>query len=409
VDLDRIANLLEQRQHNRSLPQPFYNDPGIMAFDLQAVFGTSWLLAGFEAEVPDPGSTMIFTAGRSSIIIARDRDGRIRAFHNTCRHRGSELLVEGCRRVSRLTCPYHQWTYGLDGRLLAAPRMPPGFDRAAHGLGPVHVETVAGLIFICLADDPPPFERCRADLEPLLAPHDLANGKIAVSLDVIERANWKLVMENARECYHCTARHPDLRKSFPIDYFGTDDDAEKTRSLAFRARMAALGLPSGPHEGDWWQIERFPLNEGCLSISPDGQAVSRPLLCAVSGGDVGSVRLSIEPHSFCHAVGDYVLSFSAMPTGPEETLVRLKFLVHKDAAAGIDYDPARLTETWNRTNDQDRDLAETNQRGVNSPGYRPGPYSEEAEKNVIRFANWYCDTARRYIEARIPGRKDAHS
>ncbi|HLY54708.1 MAG TPA: Rieske (2Fe-2S) protein, partial [Stellaceae bacterium] len=110
MDLDRIAKLLHQRQRNHSLPQPFYNDPEILAFDLDAVFATSWLLAGFEAEVPEPGSAMTFAAGRSSVIIARDRDGQLRAFHNTCRHRGSELLAEGCRKVSRLTCPYHQWT-----------------------------------------------------------------------------------------------------------------------------------------------------------------------------------------------------------------------------------------------------------------------------------------------------------
>ncbi|HLY57430.1 MAG TPA: SRPBCC family protein, partial [Stellaceae bacterium] len=301
------------------------------------------------------------------------------------------------------TCPYHQWTYGLDGRLLSAPQMQAGFDRSAYGLGAVHIETVAGLIFICLAENPPPFEQCRADLEPVLAPHDLLNGKIAVTLDVVERANWKLVMENARECYHCAARHPDLRASFPVAYFAAQSDKDKARATAFRSRMAAFGMPTGPYEGEWWQVERFPLNEGAVSISLDGQAVSRRLLCAVADGDVGSVRISIEPHSFAHAVGDHVLTFSAMPTGPEETVVRMKFLVHKDAVEGVDYDRQRLIETWNRTNDQDRDLAETNQRGVNSIGYRPGPYSEDAEKNAIRIANWYCEKAWRYIEARRPG------
>ena len=401
MNLDRIAELLDQRQRNHALPQAFYNDPEILAFDLDAVFAASWLFAGFEAELPEPGSAMTMTAGRGSVIVLRDRDGQIRAFHNSCRHRGSEILPEGCRQVSRLTCPYHQWTYGLDGGLLSAPRMPADFDRGSHGLAPVHVETAAGTIYVCLAETPPSFAPFRAALESILASHDLINAKVAVSLDVVERANWKLVMENARECYHCGAGHPDLRISFPVSYFTTANDADRTQE--FRSRMGSLGILTGPEEGGWWQVERFPLNEGCVSISPDGQAVSRPPLCVTAGGDVGSVRWALEPDTFCHAAGDYVLTFSAIPTGPEETLVRLKFLVHKDAVEGVDYDPARLVETWNLTNDQDRILAERNQHGVNSHGYRPGPYSVENEGNVVRFANWYCDTARAYIEARRAG------
>jgi Rieske 2Fe-2S family protein len=116
-------------------------------------------------------------------------------------------------------------------------------------------------------------------------------------------------------------------------------------------------------------------------------------------GDVGSLRWAIEPHSFTHAVGDYVFMFSANPTGPEETVVTSKWLVHKDAVEGVDYDPARLTELWTLTNDQDRRLAENNQRGVNSRGYVPGPYSEQAETLVMRFTDWYCARARRHIEA----------
>jgi Rieske 2Fe-2S family protein len=400
VDLDRIASLLQQRQPGYALPQQFYNDPDVLAFDRESVFGTSWLLAGFEAEVPDPGSAMVFAVGRGSVIVLRDRDGTLRAFHNTCRHRGSQIMPAGSTKISRLTCPYHQWTYGLDGCLLGAARMPPGFDRAAHGLGAVRVETVAGTIYVCLADDPPEFAPFRAALEPLLAPHDLRNAKVAVTLEVVERANWKLVMENARECYHCPAGHPDLRVSFPMDYSGSLGADENARSIAFSARMAALGLGIGPLEGEWWQVARFALHDGCVSISPDGKSVSRIPLCAAGGGDVGSLRWALEPNDFCHAAGDYVMAFSAMPTGPEETLVRLKFLVHKDAEAGIDYDPDRLIQTWNRTNDQDRDLAENNQRGVNSAGYRPGPYSEDAESNVIRFVDWYCDKASRFIAAR---------
>ncbi len=400
MDLDRIEKLLNQRRHNHALPQAFYVDPEILQFDLEAVYANSWLMAGFEAEVPEAGSTMTFTAGMTSIIIVRDMHGELRAFHNSCRHRGSELLAEGCSQARRLICPYHQWTYGLDGRLIGARQMPPGFDRGLHGLIGVHLETVAGMIYVCLADEPPSFERFRAEAEAVLGPHDLKNARIAFAADVVERANWKLVMENARECYHCAVGHPNLRMTFPIDYFGAPGAEELARVERFRERMAGLGLATGPYEGEWWQIERFALNEGCTSISEDGQHVSQPLMCAVGGGDLGSVRLSIEPHSFCHATADYMLSFSAMPTTPVESVVRLKFLVHKDAVEGRDYDLDRLIETWNLTNNQDRDLAEANQRGVNSVGYRPGPYSEDTEQNVMRLVNYYCDKARAYLERR---------
>ena len=403
MDFDRIARLLRQRQFRHTLPQPFYTEREILDFDLTAIFNESWLMAGFEAELPEPGSTMTFQIGRNSVILVRGEDDAIRGFHNTCRHRGGEILPEGCRKVRRLTCPYHQWSYGLDGALLNAPRMPAAFDKAGHGLGPVAVETVGGTVYVCLSENPPPFDAFRADLEPLLAAHDFRNAKVAVTRHVVEKANWKLVMENARECYHCAGQHPDLRASFPVLYTGVFGMDEKLASASFKARMAAAGLVVGPNDGEWWQGVRFQLNEGCVSISPDGKAVSQPPLCSIYGGDVGSLRWALEPNNFCHATGDYVLYFSAMPTGPEETLVTLKFLVHKDAQEGIDYDPARLIETWNKTNDQDRDLAEAGQRGVNSLGYKPGPYSEDAEPNVDIFVTWYCDKAWRYLEARNSG------
>ena len=398
MDLTKISKLLSERRHNYTLPQALYLDPAMLQFDHVAVYARSWLLAGFEIEVPEPGNTMTFKAGMTSIIIVRDQEGALHAFHNSCRHRGSELLAEGCSKVRRLTCPYHQWTYGLDGKLLSATQMPADFRREEHGLVPVHLETVAGMIYVCLADEPPAFDRFRAEVEPLLAPHNLKDAKIAFAADVVERANWKLVMENARECYHCAVGHPHLRKTFPIDYFGDPDAAEIARNARFQARMAELGLATGPYEGEWWQVERFALNDGCVSISADGQHVSKPFMNDRGEGDLGSVRLSIEPHCFAHAAADYMLYFSTMPTSPTVSLVNLKFLVHKDAVEGKDYDLETLIGTWNVTNNQDRDLAEANQRGVSSMGYRPGPYSVATEQNVIRFVEYYLDRARTYID-----------
>jgi Rieske 2Fe-2S family protein len=162
--------------------------------------------------------------------------------------------------------------------------------------------------------------------------------------------------------------------------------------------MAAFDLPIGPVEGDWWQAMRFPVNDGAITLSMDGKPACNKLMCDIAQGDIGTMRWALEPHSFIHATCDTVFMFSAMPTGPEETVVTSKWLVHKDAVEGVDYTIDGLTELWTKTNLQDLDLCENNQAGVNSRGYVPGPYCEETEQLVMRFADWYCATARDYLD-----------
>ncbi len=400
----RMRQLLAQRQPGHSLPQAFYGDADVFAFDLAAIYARNWLVAGFEVELPGPSTMLALTIGRWPVLITRDRNGDLHAFHNSCRHRGAQLCDDGRHAGSRLTCPYHRWTYDLAGKLAGAARMPDDFDRSQHGLKPIHIEAMAGVLYICLGDDAPDFAPFRTAFEPLLAPHDLGNAKVAFESVLVEQANWKLVMENGRECYHCPAGHPELAKSFPVaasGHFDYGDDA--VRVAAFDARMAAAGLGVGPVEGDWWQAARFPLNPGTVSLSMDGRHACATLMCATGGGDIGSLRWALEPHSFCHATADQVFMFSALPVGPQETHVVAKWLVHKDAVEGVDYTIKGLTDLFTRTNLQDRALAENNQRGVNSLGYEPGPYSPEAEALVIRFVDWYCATAAAYLDAQATG------
>lgn len=158
--------------------------------------------------------------------------------------------------------------------------------------------------------------------------------------------------------------------------------------------MEGLGLPCGPVEGSWWQASRFALREGNVSMTLDGAPCVKKPLCAANGGDVGSLRWALEPHNFCHAAGDFLIMFTAIPLAPEETLVTVKWLVHKDAVEGVDYTTDTLTHVWNETNLQDRALVENNQRGVNSVGYVPGPYSPISEALALRFTNWYDDRVR---------------
>ena len=186
MDLTRISALLDARPAGHSLPGGLYNDPDAFDFDMTAIFGQSWLFAGFEAEVRNPGDYLSIMIGRWPVLIVRDRDGALRAFHNSCRHRGSVICKPGSGSMGRLTCPYHRWTYGLDGRLLAAGRMPEDFSKSEHGLATLHLETVAGAMFICLADRAPDFSVLRRDLAPLLAPHQLDRAKVAHKSVLVE-------------------------------------------------------------------------------------------------------------------------------------------------------------------------------------------------------------------------------
>jgi Rieske 2Fe-2S family protein len=343
---------------------------------------------------------MAVSLGSWPIVVTRDRHGDLHAFHNTCRHRGAQICRPGKGGSPRLVCPYHRWAYELSGELAHAARMPPDFDRAEHSLASVHVESVGGVLFVCLAETPPPIADFKAAFEPLIAPHNLKDAKVAYESVLLEKGNWKLVMENARECYHCSGAHPELAQSFPVGASAHFDFGEDRRQEDFESRLAAVGLPIGPIEGDWWQAMRFTLNDGFESMTVDGQFAVKKLMCDLEGGDIGSLRWAVEPHGFAHATADQVFMFAAMPIGPNLTEVVAKWLVHKDAVEGVDYTVDHLAELWTKTNLQDRDLVENNQLGVNSPGYRPGPYSPDAEALALRFTDWYCRTARDYLGGR---------
>jgi glycine betaine catabolism A len=401
MDVKRMKSLFQQRRTGHTLPQALYVSPKAFEFDMAAIYGESWLMIGLDCELPKSGSYISLMVGKWPVLITRDKSGDIRGFHNSCRHRGSMICPVGSGTAPKLVCPYHRWTYDLDGSLFAAGRMPDDFGKGAHGLKPVVLKNVEGALFICLSDRPPPFEDFADTLATYAKPHHLKDTKLAHQSVLIEHANWKLVMENARECYHCGTGHPALAKTFPVEMSRHFDAGDDARIKAYEAAMDAAGLPQMPVEGHWWQVARFALNEGCVSISGDGQHLSKKLMCDANGGDIGSMRFALDPHCFVHCTADHVFMFSAVPVGPNETHVYSKWYVHKDAVEGVDYDIASLTDLWTKTNSEDKALAENNQAGVNSLGYTPGPYSQEAELLAQRFTDWYCDKAHDYIASHV--------
>ncbi len=403
MDFARFDKLFNQRRAGHTLPQSLYIGNEAFAFDMDAVFSNSWLMAGMECELPKSGSYMAFNVGAWPVLLTRDAGGIIRAFHNSCRHRGSIICQPGRGTAPKLVCPYHRWTYNLDGSLFAATRMADDFEKSAHSLKPIQVRVVAGCIFVCLSDDPPPFEAFGDSFKAYAGPLNFSNMKLAATDVMVEQANWKLVMDNARECYHCPTGHPDLAKSFPVVFSGFFDADEEGRAAAYAAQMDALGLPHEPVQGDWWQMSRFALNEGAKTISMDGQHLVKKLVVEGNDGGVGSFRWALEPNVFAHATSDQVFTCSFMPVSATETHAFSKWYVHKDAVEGVDYNVEDLKEVWIKTNNQDRELAENNHRGVVSPGYTPGPYSRDAETLALQFADWYCSKARAYITAHDNG------
>jgi Rieske 2Fe-2S family protein len=395
----RIDALLAQRRAGFSLPQALYVDAAAFDADLQAVFATDWLFACNVSEIKRPGDYVTLEIGKNSIIVLRDRDGAIRALHNTCRHRGSRICGADRGHASRLVCPYHQWVYELDGSLLNARHMPAGFDKREYGLKPAKVEVICGLVYVSLADAPPSLDRYRAAIAPYIGPHEPARTKIACETTIIEEANWKLVIENNRECYHCAANHPELLATFvEFDRPGERRHAQLEALLARNtAKWDRYGLPYRAADGGLeFRCIRLPFNEGSASFTLDGAPACRKRLGDLTDPDLGSVRMFRAPNNWHHFLADHVIHFRVLPLAADRTAVRTTWLVHEEAVEGIDYDVDHLTAVWRATNEQDKRLAETNHRGIASTAYEPGPYAP-SEFMLTEFTDWYAGKLQDFV------------
>ena len=165
-----LRQLIDRRKAGHSLETAFYASPEVFEADMALIFGRHWIYVGVESEVPEPGDVVTVEIGRWSVLIVRDDDMRVRAFHNVCRHRGARLVNTPTAMVGNIVCPYHTWTYALDGRLIFANHMGEDFDRSCRGLKTVHIRSVAGLLFICLADEAPTdIDDMAATMTPYLA------------------------------------------------------------------------------------------------------------------------------------------------------------------------------------------------------------------------------------------------
>lgn len=410
---DPVRAMIARRRPGYSLEADFYLSPAIFDMDMEEIFGRHWIFVAVEPDIPEPGDYLAVDVGRHSVVLVRDDDGQVRAYHNVCRHRGARLCAQPQGSVGNLVCSYHQWTYTLNGKLAYAEHMGDGFDKSLYSLKPVRVESLSGLIFICLDPEAPSdFGVMREQVEPYLRPHQIRNCKVAAQIDIIEDCNWKLTLENNRECYHCAVNHPELTVSlfeFGFGYQPSPSNAEQMehfeRISAERCReWEAAGLPSAELEAldgcvTGYRVRRLPLDLAGESQTLDGNAASSKLLGTLARRDLGGLSLWTQPNAWFHLMSDHIVAFSALPLGPERTLVRTRWLVHKDAVENVDYHVDNLTAVWRATNAQDRALVELSQQGVRSPAYQPGPYSPFTESLVDKFCNWYIGRlAARYLD-----------
>lgn len=406
---DWLQRLIASRCPDHSLPRAFYCDDTVLAADLERLFGRCWLFAGHACQVARAGEYFLYDVGRESLIILRGDDGELRAFFNVCRHRGSRVCTAPSGRAKKLVCPYHQWAYDHSGALLAARGMGPDFAPGQYGLRPAHVRELQGLIYVCLAHQPPPFEAALREVGAQLAPHGLERAKICCTREYEVRANWKLIFENNRECYHCPVGHPEYcRANYAEDLSHHENRRQELELLtaAQEARWRALGLSTkfvDFQPATWFLCGRVPLRPGFVSESLDGRPVA-PLMGDLPDRDIGVFVLVTFPNCWVQASSDYVMTTRLTPVSPTLTKVRVDWLVHEEAVPERDYNIEEVTAFWGATSAQDWRLCEDNQAGVLSSRYEPGPYSPNQERGVETFVRWYL----RQLSMR-PWEYDVHS
>jgi Rieske 2Fe-2S family protein len=395
-----IASLAAKARSGYSLEREFYCGDSVYAADLENVIGRKWLVAGHVDRVRSKGDYFLFKVGDESIIIVRSDESTINAFYNVCRHRGSLICTAPEGRVARLTCGYHAWTYGLDGTLLTARLMPADFSKRDNGLHRCHVRVFQGFIFINMAEQVPDFEETFGEFAPYLDFHGMADAKIAYSKSYPTAANWKLIVENFVECYHCGPAHPEFCSMHPPEALiafgagpssGPADAVEKYLPAlqAWERRAATLGRPigtvdDGPDSSHLRLLLQRTIRDGYDSETQDGRPASS-LMGKRLGFDQGRMYLAFSPFSHLVANNDFAVLFLFTPRGTLQTDVDLYWLVD---GKSTHVDVERMIWGWDRTTMQDKVITENNQAGILSKRYQPGRYSEH-ERRVVTFHQWY--------------------
>jgi phenylpropionate dioxygenase-like ring-hydroxylating dioxygenase large terminal subunit len=360
-----------------TLPRAFYmDDEALFEAEIARLWSQEWLYLAHTSEIPEPGDYIIRRILNESVIVTRTQDGDVVALLNVCRHRGARILDAPCGNAKRFVCPYHQWTYELDGELKAAPSMPENeIDYDSLGMYRLSVDTWRGLIFGCFSQDPPPSIATEIEKRsPFLAPYEPERMR-KVGLTTFDcEANWKVMLENYLECYHCSGSHPEFCRTADLQIRGEDDYSASAYS-----------------EEPYWALD-IPLRAGAQTASMSGDRLCRVPL----GGEadfesrIGVSRgFVIQPaFTVLYFYADYAMVHEVRPISPQRVQFHVHWFVQEDAT-DEDFDFDELSHVWKMTTKQDVELIERTQDGLSSRRYSPGPLSAKQEPGIHAALNTY--------------------
>jgi Rieske 2Fe-2S family protein len=362
LDPDQLAASLAPFGTSRMLPRAAYVDPAVLAWE-RANFFAGWQCVGRSDALAEPGSQAAFDVGAAGVLVTRDEAGALHAFANVCRHRGHELLpCGGTARKKGIVCPYHAWSYRLDGSLLAAPgfRDVPGFQPDQFGLARLPVHDWHGWLFVDGSGVAGDFGAHVGALADIVSPYAPERLVVTTTHSYEIAANWKVIVENYQECYHCSMIHPELCRVSPPE------------------SGANLDLP-----GDWvggWMA----LRDEAETMSLDGRSHGVP----IDGLDDRERRtvmyVAVFPNQLVSLHPDYVMTHRLVPLAVDRTYVECAWAFPAAALERDGFDPAYAVDFWDLTNRQDWAACESVQRGLSSEHAVPGPLAPE-EDGVAQF------------------------
>ena len=350
----------------KTLPRASYLDEAEFTREHAAIFESEWVCIGRGAELTGPGDYLAIRLHSQSVLVVRDESGELGAFYNVCRHRGTELVplsdpgpVRG-QFARSIVCPYHAWSYHLDGKLRGTPHLAIATDGVA--LHNIQLDEWGGFIFICLSDNP---EQSLADgLGPgteRLARYPLSDLRLGSSITYEVDANWKVIVENYNECYHCGPVHPELCQIVP----------------AFK-----LG---GGHDLNW--DDGVPHRDGANTFTASG-TTDRAHFPGLSETEQTHHKGELfYPNLMLSLSMDHVAAFYLWPQGAEHTRIQCDFLFHPDELAKPEFDGSDAVTFWDTVNQQDWRICESVQRGMRNRVFEHGYYApmEDYSLDIRRY------------------------
>ena len=392
--MNTIKELLNNQQEDWSLDQKFYKDTSIFDLEKHNIFYNSWIFIGHESQIPNKGDFFVYKILDEEIIVLRNKENKVKAFFNVCRHRGSRVCLEEKGNTSRFSCPYHSWTYNLDGKLLAAKSLREGIDKSKLGLHPCNIESASGMLLINLSDNPQSLKNLQSDLKEPFEMFGFKDLKVAAHKNYPIASNWKLAVENYQECYHCAPAHPEYSLSHSLkieDEPGFDEAQEKMminlESCGLKDIEVNKDFSNKDPDQEQYAYSRYALFDGYMTGSKDGKPLA-PLLGNIKEFNQGCSDFNIGPVSYFLAYCDHIVGYIFTPTSQDQCQCDIYWLVNKDAEENKDYDKEKLMWLWDVTTYADETIIVNNQKGVNSIKYQSGPYTDK-EQSTRRFIKWY--------------------